>query len=85
LTFELTDAGERVPVSKGKPFRRTDGYMADLKYPPENKTWSNQRLNAFIPRIAGEDYIIVAIATNEVVFSANSNKKKTSIPFNSGP
>jgi hypothetical protein len=85
LTLELTDTGERASVSKGKPFKRADGYMADLKYPPENRTWSNQRLNATIPRIAGEDYNLVAIATNEVVFSAKSNHKKTSIPFSPGP
>jgi hypothetical protein len=85
LTLELTDTGERVSLSKGKPFKRADGYMADLKYPPDNKTWSNQRLNQLIPRIAGEDYNVVAIATNEIVLSAKSNNKKTSIPFNPGP
>jgi hypothetical protein len=85
LTLELTDTGERVSLSKSKPFKRADGYMADLKYPPDNKTWSNQRLNQLIPRIAGEDYNVVAIATNEIVLSAKSNNKKTSIPFNPGP
>jgi hypothetical protein len=85
LTLELTDTGKRVSLSQGKPFKRADGYTADLKYPPENKTWNNQRVNAQIRGVAGEDYNIVAIATNEVVFSAKSNYKKTSIPFNPGP
>ena len=85
LTLELTDTGARAALSKSKPFKRADGYMADLKYPPENKSWSNQRVNALIRGVAGEDYIIVAIATNEVVLSAKSNYKKTSIPFNPGP
>src|SRR5450759_5038561 len=32
LILQLTDTGERATLSKDKPFRRTDGYSADLKY-----------------------------------------------------
>lgn len=85
LTLELTDTSERASLSRDKPFRRVEGYVADLKYPPENKSWSNQRLGALIRGIAGEDYKMVVIASNEVVLSALSNDKKTSIPFNPGP
>ncbi|MCU0782827.1 MAG: hypothetical protein MUF81_02025 [Verrucomicrobia bacterium] len=82
LVLELNDSGERASLSKGKPLKRVDGYLADLKYPPESRSWINQRVGARI-RIASEDYIIVAIATNEVVFSAPSGKK-TSRPYNPG-
>ena len=79
-----------VPVVKEKPFRRVDGYLADLKYDPEKKNWPNLRVGAGgpgTPRITinGEDYIVVAITKNEVVLSAKSNDKKTPRPFNPGP
>jgi hypothetical protein len=83
LVLELTDTNDRVSLSKGKPFKRADGYMADLKYPPDNRTWINQRVGMHI-RIVNEDYNIVYIGTNEVVLSAPSGKK-TSRPFNPGP
>ena len=40
LTLELNDTGETAVVTKDQPFKRVDGYMADLKYGPENKTWT---------------------------------------------
>jgi len=90
LTLELADTGELVSVTKSKPFERVDGYKADLKYAPDNKTWSDLRVGAGGPRTApivinNEDYIVVAISSNEVVLSAKSNDKKTSIPYNPGP
>lgn len=91
LTLELNDTGEMATLSKervdkdGKPFfKRVDGYSADLKYPPENKPpWLNQRIGSSL-RIEGEEYNIVAINKNEVILSAKSNNKKTSIPYNAG-
>jgi hypothetical protein len=80
LVMELSDTGETATVAKDRPFRRVDGYTADLKYPPENKTWSNQRVNSIIS-FAGETYIIVAVSKDEVVLLARSNNKKTPIPF----
>ena len=50
------------------------------------KTWLNRRANTPPPLVLdGEDYIIVAIAKNEVILSAKSNDKKTPIPFVSSP
>jgi hypothetical protein len=90
LVIELTDTLERVALSKEKPFKRVDGYMADFKYPPDNKTWSNQRKDAGGPNtpaitIAGESYIVVAITKNEVVLSAKSNNKRTPRPYSPAP
>jgi hypothetical protein len=86
LVLELTDSGERVAVAKDVPFRRVDGYTADLKYDPENRRWMNLRVGAGGPGTApitveGESYIVVAINKNEVVMSAKSNNKKTSLPY----
>ena len=81
LTVQLTDTGESATLSKDKPFRRVDGYSADLKYDPEKKTWQGQRVGASL-KFAGDDYIIVAIDQNSVVLSARSNQKKTTLPYN---
>ena len=68
-------------MSKDKPFRRVDGYKADLKYDPEEKNWQDQRVDANL-KFAGDDYIIVAISENGVVLSAKSNQKKTTLTYN---
>jgi hypothetical protein len=76
LVLQLTDVPARVTISKDKPFRRVDGYTADLKYDPEGKKWQGQRVNAVL-RFNGEDYNIVAISQDSVIISARSNQKKT--------
>ena len=86
LVLEFTDTGDQFSIAKDKPFKRVDGFMADFKYPPDNKTWKDQRVGAGGPgtpaiQIAGESYIVVAISKNEVVLSAKSNNKKTPRPF----
>ena len=63
-------------VSKDAPFRRIDGYLAELRYPPENRTWPPRRKGDFMS-FGGENYNIVAINENEVVLSAPSGKKTT--------
>ena len=84
LVVELTDTGETVVLSKGEPFKRVDGYMADLKYPPENKNWTARRVGAGAPlSFNNEEYNIVAISQNEVVLSAKSNQKKWTVSSNS--
>jgi hypothetical protein len=80
LIVQLMDTGESATLSKEKPFRRVDGYSADLKYDPEKKTWQGQRVNAVL-KFAGDDYIIVAIDQNSVVLSAKSNQKKTTLTY----
>ena len=82
LVLQLTDSGEMVNLSRSKPFRRVDGYMADLKYGPEGRNWDGQRVGDDL-KFAGDDYIIVAINHNEVVLSEKSNQKKTTLNFNS--
>ena len=80
VILELNDTRQRVEVSKEQPFRRVDGYMVDLKYAPESKTWTSRRVSAPLT-FSGEDYNIVAITENEVVLSAKSNQKKWTIKY----
>jgi len=82
LILQLTDSGEMVTLSKDKPFRRVDAYMADLKYAPEGKSWEDQRVGDVL-KFAGDIYIIVAINQGEVVLSAQSNQKKTTLTYKS--
>lgn len=86
LVLEWTDTGDRFSIAKDKPFKRADGYLADFKYPPDNKTWIGKRVGDGGPgtpaiALAGESYIVVAINKNEVVLSAKSNNKKTPRPY----
>ena len=80
VVLELNDTHERVEVAKDQPFRRIEGYMVDLKYAPETKTWTNRRIGASLS-LNGEEYNIVAITENEVVLSAKSNQKKWTIKY----
>ena len=80
LILQLTDTGERATLSKDKPFRRVDGYSADLKYDPEGKKWQGQRVGADL-KFAGDDYIIVAIDQDAVILLARSNQKKTTLTY----
>jgi len=81
FTLELAD-GDRTDVATDKPFSRVEGYKVDLQYPPENnRNFPGRRVGDTL-RLGDEDYIIVAITPNEVVFSARSNNKKTTIRNN---
>jgi hypothetical protein len=84
LILQLTDTGEKATLSKDKPFRRIDGYSADLKYDPEGKKWQGQRKDADL-RFAGDDNIIVAINQDSVILRARSNDKKTTLTYSPNP
>jgi hypothetical protein len=84
LILQLTDTGERATLSKDKPFRRTDGYSADLKYDPEGKKWQGQRIGADLS-FARDDNIIVAINQDTVILLARSNQKKTTLTYSPSP
>lgn len=78
LVLELVGTQEKVSIGPGKPFTRTDGFEADLKYPPENQSFANSRVGTVL-RFAGDEYKIVAITADEIVLSAGSNNKKYTV------
>jgi hypothetical protein len=80
----LNDSGEKASISKDLTFQRVDGYLADLKYPPENKTWQNRRVGPPPLAFNNEDYKIVAINKDEVILSSSTGKK-TTIKYNAVP
>ncbi|MDB6017740.1 MAG: hypothetical protein JWR19_2229 [Pedosphaera sp.] len=82
LLLEMNETGETVFVGPGKPYKRVEGYSADLKYPPEsNKMWRGQRIGAPLT-FGGGQYNIVAITQTNVVILFKPNEKKTTINFN---
>jgi hypothetical protein len=82
IIVELKDTGEKAVITKDQPFKRVDGYTADLHYDLEKKRWTARRVGSQIS-FNGEDYTIVAINQNEVVLSAKVNGKKWTIKSNS--
>lgn len=78
LILELSGSGERISLSKDEPYRRIEGYLADIRYDPEKRSFTGRRVGDRIT-LAGEDYNIVAITENEVVVSHRLTGKKTTI------
>jgi hypothetical protein len=88
LVLGLSNPEKTISISKEQPFKLVEGYTADLKFPPENKTFLNRRVGDPVYSkilVAGEEYNIVAITENEVVLSAKSNQKKWTIKYNAAP
>jgi hypothetical protein len=82
LVMKLKADDEAIIVPGDKEFSRVVGYSADLIYPPGKQTFNRKRTN---DQIRLEDdpemYKIVAITRNEVVLSADSNKRRTVIKY----
>ncbi len=83
LMLEWNETAEPIDLFTDKPFRRIDSYAADLKYPIENKTWTDQRVGSRHMFFNNGYYNIVAITESNVVVLDESNNKKTTITFQS--
>ena len=73
---------ERVELSKDHSFQRIDGYMLDLKYPPEDLRFPAGRRVGATLSFNGEDYIIFAITENKIVLLAKSNGQTWPVEYN---
>ncbi|MBM3834884.1 MAG: hypothetical protein FJ403_16745 [Verrucomicrobia bacterium] len=83
LVMQLKDESEPFRITREEPFVRTIGYVADLRYPPENQLIPRKRVKDTV-RLAkdNETYNIVVIDQNQVVLSAKSTQKRTTIKLN---
>ena len=83
LVLKLADTGETISVSMGKPFRRVDGYTADLKYEPEKINATGMRVaDPFLTvSFAGDTYNVIDIEATEVILLAQSNQKKYTLRY----
>ncbi len=80
LEVKLADTGAVEPVSAAKPFRRVDGYTADVKYDPDKFSAAGLRVGDHLA-FAGDDYNVIAIDKNAVILLAQSNQKKYTLPY----
>jgi len=80
LTIKIFESDETVTVTMNKSYQEVESYEADLTYPPTGKKWSAQRVGASL-KIYDNNYNIVVIDQNEVVISAESNQKRTTVPY----
>ncbi len=83
LVLELTDTGDQITISREKPFRRVDGYLVDLKYAADGRTFPNKRVDSSIV-FGGNEYKVLGISQDEVVLSA-PNQKKLTIKYSATP
>jgi hypothetical protein len=74
LVLEFKGFGQLVSLSRNHPFQRLDGYMADLEYAPEHKTWVNRRIGSVLA-FGGNEYEILAVTPTELVLRQKSNQK----------
>lgn len=81
LILELVETKQEVSITLNDPYQAIEGYTADLVYQADGKTFMDKRVDDVLV-FGGDSYKIVAITENEVVLSANSNNKRTSIKLN---
>jgi hypothetical protein len=80
LDLKLLGTGETVQLSKAKPFRRVDGYTADLAYAPDKLNAPGLRVGSSI-KIGGDTYNIIRIDQNQVVLLSQSNGKRWTLAY----
>lgn len=77
LTIELPD-GDKVTVTTNRPYKKIEGYSADLS--SEQEKFTDKKIDDRIV-VDGETNIVVNISSNEVVLS--NLGKKTTVPLTS--
>jgi len=75
---------EKISFGPGKPYTRTVGYEAELKYPTQGRTFPRLRKESAVD-IDGEPYKVVDITPTRVVLSDDSNGKRYAIAQVAGP
>lgn len=73
---ELVSTRETFQLTKGKSFRRTQGYAADLRYEADRRDFPQKRVGESIT-LSGAVYKIVAIEKEELVVSAPNSVRTT--------
>jgi hypothetical protein len=67
---------EAFNLTKGKNFRRTQSYSADLRYEADRRDFPQKRVGESI-NLSGAVYKIVAIEKDELVVSAPNSVRTT--------
>ena len=87
VVVELNDEKSElanVPNDKERPWKRIEGYSADLQYSVGKaiKAWHDVRTGAILD-INGERYRVVAVSKDEVILAATNNDKKFTLKLTS--
>jgi hypothetical protein len=84
LQLEVLETQETVWITKDNPYKRVDGYLADMKYDPESRSLLKERVNETFT-LDNEQYKIVEITNNAVRVESIKNTKITTIKWNGNP
>jgi len=86
LVLELSDAEQPITIASNSPYKRVEGYVAEMRYAaPQGSPISYKSRKGDVIRVGEEQYNVVDVAQNEVVLSAKSNNKKTTISYKTAP
>ena len=90
LVLELSINGEdgqpkTITAGPNHPYTEVMAHTVDLKYPPENKTFLNQRVGGEALQLGMESYKIIAITEKQVTFESVRNQKRTVIKYGAAP
>ncbi|MGO8700345.1 MAG: hypothetical protein ACLQVY_21855 [Limisphaerales bacterium] len=80
LELEIPATGQTVSVTTNKPYQQVDGYVADLRYEPEQKTMPKLHVDSTI-KLDGELYKVIEISSNAVRVQANRTTKVTEVKW----
>ncbi|HEY3863689.1 MAG TPA: hypothetical protein VGO59_17575 [Verrucomicrobiae bacterium] len=85
INLEMTDTGEsNLWVSANKPLVQVQSYLADLKYPPESKTMTKEKVKDNIT-LDGEPYNIVEITNDAIRVKSLRTTHTTEIKWTKSP
>ena len=84
LKLEILDTQETVVVTTNEPYRRVDGYLADMRYDPESRSLLKMRVNETFT-LDNDQYKIIEITNNLVRVQSVKNTKITMIKLNGNP
>lgn len=83
IKLEIVDTGDTVWIAKDDPYKKVDGYIADLSYPPESRTFSRVHVDQPIT-LDNEQYKVVDI-TNDAVRVQSRTTKVTTVKVTGSP
>jgi hypothetical protein len=82
--LEIPETQETVWIDTNNPYKRVDGYLADMKYDPESRTLPKERVDETFT-LDNEQYKVVEITNNLVRVQSIKNTKITTIKLNGNP
>ena len=85
LQVKIPEDNTVVPVSEGKPYKKVESYVADMKYSASDSTnvFTKMHGGDWLP-LSGEMFKILAITSNTVTVQDARTAQKTEKQWNGG-